>query len=174
MEASEGDDDEQGCLVLVVEDDRPTRSLLAAILTEERLPFHLTSTGHEAMQYAREHRPWMVVLDMHLPNLQGEAVATALRIEFGQALPILAMSASNEMRAAEKLGAFCYLQKPFEVDDFVAQVRRGLDIAERVEQLRQGSTEAHERLAQSLARQREAFERARDSEAHPPDSAAFT
>lgn len=161
-------------MILVVEDDRATRELLAAILTEEHLAFHVTSTGHEAMEYAREHRPSVVVLDMHLPNLQGEAVATALKIELGQALPILAMSASNEWATARRMGAFAYLPKPFEVDDFVSHIRQGLDLAERSEQLRQRSLTARAQLEQAAKRQRESFERAVSGEAQPPDSAAIS
>jgi DNA-binding response OmpR family regulator len=161
-------------LILVVEDDRPTRELLAAILAEEGLPFHAASTGHEAMEYAHDHPPSMVVLDMHLPNLQGEALATALKIELGQALPILAMSASNEWAAASRIGAFGYLPKPFEVDDFISQVRQGLDLAQRTEQLRDRSLEARARVEQSLSRQRQSFDRATSAEARPPDTSAVS
>ncbi|MFI5266826.1 MAG: response regulator [Chloroflexota bacterium] len=172
MQAPKAVGEEQGPLILVVEDDRPTRELLAAILTEEGLPFHVTCTGHEAMEYAREHPPSMVVLDMHLPNLRGEAVATALRIELGQALPILAMSASNEWATAGRIGAYGYVPKPFEVDAFVSQVRQGLDLAERAEQLRQRSLEARARVEESLKRQRESFEQAVTVENHLPGSTA--
>jgi DNA-binding response OmpR family regulator len=146
--------------ILIVEDDRPTRELLAAILTEEAMSFHLTSSGHEAMDFALDHQPSLVVLDMHLPSVQGEAIATALRIQCGQSLPILVMSASNEQAAATRMGAFGYLQKPFEIEDFVAKVRDGLALAQGSRELHRRASEARERLQQTLARQRVAFEAA--------------
>ncbi len=144
-------------IVLVVEDDAPTRKLLGSILAQERLPFHLTATGHEAMEFARHSPPAMVVLDVHLPSVRGDSVATALRIEYGKALPILAMSAANEQASAEQFGAFDYLQKPFNIDDFVSKVRRGLELAERSRLLKQRSEEGARRLRETMARQRQAF-----------------
>ena len=154
--------------VLVIEDDRPTRELLAAILADEDLPYQLASTGHEAMEHARRSTPAMVVLDFHLPFVRGEAVATALRIEYGHALPILAMSASDEKAAAQRVGAFDYVQKPFEIDDFVKKVRHGLELAERSQSLRSSSDRARDRLQQTMERQRQAFEALRRIE--PPES----
>jgi DNA-binding response OmpR family regulator len=145
--------------ILVVEDDRPTRELLGTILREERLPYHLTATGHEAMEFAHRATPAMVVLDLHLPSLQGEAVATALRIEHGRSLPILAISASYEHAAAERIGAFSYVQKPFEIEEFIRQVRYGLDLAQRSKQLRERSAEARANLQRTMLRQRQAFDR---------------
>src|SRR5579864_4135450 len=89
--------------VLVVEDDRPTRELLGTILANEGIPCHLTSNGHEAMRSIQEHAPAMVILDLHLPSVQGEAVGAAMRIELGRALPILAISASIEQSAADRI-----------------------------------------------------------------------
>jgi CheY-like chemotaxis protein len=165
MQAPEAEQGESGRLVLVVEDDRPTRELLSAILREEGLPFHVTSTGHEAMEYVRQHPPALVVLDMHLPNLQGDAVATALKIELGHSLPIIAMSASNEQALAEHMGALAYIQKPFNVEDLAREVRRGLALA-AVSAARGG-------LESAAARQRMSFERVRGADAFPPrDQAA--
>ena len=171
MQPRDATGEERGGLVLVVEDDRSTRELLAAILAEEGLEFHLTSNGHVAMEYAREHPPDLVVLDMHLPNLQGEAVATALRVELGQGLPILAMSASNERAAASRFDAYAYVSKPFEVDDFVARVREGLELSGQAHLLRERTIAARRRLEQSLAIQRRSFDQALAADDFPPKTA---
>jgi DNA-binding response OmpR family regulator len=146
--------------ILVVEDDRPTRELLGTVLADEHLTFHLTATGHEAMEYAKAQPPSLVVLDMHLPTVQGEAVATAMRIQFGPALPILAMSASDERAAAQRLGAFDFLPKPFEITDFVAKVMHGLELSRRPQELRARSDYARRRLRHVVERHEWAFKRA--------------
>src|SRR5579862_5940742 len=105
--------------VLVIEDDRATRELLGNILASESIRFQLTANGHEAMAAIRQTVPELVVLDLHLPSVQGEAVGTALRMELGRSLPILAMSASFEQATAQRIGAFAFLPKPFEIEDFV-------------------------------------------------------
>lgn len=152
-------------IVLVVEDDRPTRQLLATIMSEEQLPFHLAATGHEAMSYAANNAVAMVLLDMHLPNLQGEAVATALHIQYGRSLPILAMSASNEEATARRVGAFDFLSKPFDIDELVIKVRRGLAIAANTKRLREKAGQATNSVKQTVNRQRQAFERHRVEDA---------
>lgn len=149
-----------GHSVLVVDDDRPTRELLATILSEEGLSCHLSANGHEAMEQARQWPPSLVVLDVHLPSLQGEAVATALRIEHGPNLPILVMSASRELALADRIGAYGYLQKPFELDEFVLQIRRGIELLAHGADIRERSRLARMRLQDSLRRQQESFDRA--------------
>jgi len=93
-------------MILVIEDDRATRELLGSVLRSEGLEFRLTSNGHEAVDLAYRQPPAMVMLDLHLPSVQGEAVGTALRIQLGPLLPILAMSASPEQAAADRIGAY--------------------------------------------------------------------
>lgn len=147
-----------GGTVLVVEDDRPTRELLGTILANEGIACHLTSNGHEAMRSIQEDTPAMVILDLHLPSVQGEAVGAAMRIEVGRALPILVISASLEQTAAERIGAYAFLGKPFELDDFVRLVRQGLGLAARSDSLQRHSRQARERLQQAMERQRATFE----------------
>lgn len=159
--------------MLVVEDDRPTRELLGTILATEGIEFQLTSNGHEAMRRVHEQPPAMVILDLHLPSVQGEAIGTALRIELGPKLPIMAMSASFEEAAAERIGAYAFLGKPFDIEDFVGLVRTGLRLAAKPEALARRSDSARERLAGAMERQRVSFELARTRlHADQPDRTA--
>jgi DNA-binding response OmpR family regulator len=55
-------------------------------------------------------------------------VANGLRSIYGATVPILAITADGEAeQKARTAGAFGYLRKPFELDDLMAAVRRGLD-----------------------------------------------
>jgi DNA-binding response OmpR family regulator len=156
--------------VLVVEDDRATRELLEAILAGEGIRCQACSNGHEAMDQARLEAPAVIVLDVHLPLVQGDAVATALRIEFGHRLPVLAMSASFEAPLAESMGAYAYVQKPFEVDEFVALVRRGFELAAMTQPV-------YSPVEAAMRRQREAFDRARLAYVEPvvtPDYGVYS
>ena len=137
-------------LILVVEDDRATRELIATILAEEGLQCIVCANGHEAMDFARGSSPVMAILDMHLPSVQGEALATALRIEHGASFPVLAMSASHESDTAKRIGAFAYLQKPFELEELVRVVREGLDVADRAATARANASLARQRIHDSM------------------------
>jgi DNA-binding response OmpR family regulator len=113
--------------VLVVEDETEMLQVITWVLEEEGLNVRTASNGQEAVDHAQRQRPSLVVLDMGLPVLSGFGVAEELHARHGDEVPILVVTADG--RAAEKarhVGAFAYLQKPFNLDDLVAAVHRGL------------------------------------------------
>jgi DNA-binding NtrC family response regulator len=61
-----------------------------------------------------------------LPRLDGEAVAKEVRRLHGD-IPILLVTADGRARQkAQRVGAFEYLQKPFDIDDLLEIVRRAI------------------------------------------------
>lgn len=112
--------------ILVVDDDTDMRQTMGELLREEGMAVETASDGREALERAQEQVPELVVLDITLPILDGFEVAARLRQQYGP-LPILAVTADGRAAAkAERVGAYAYLRKPFELDDLVALVKRGL------------------------------------------------
>ncbi|TVZ03609.1 DNA-binding response regulator [Trebonia kvetii] len=110
--------------VLVVEDERKLRDFIRSYL--ERAGFTVLSTGSgaEAITMAADAAPDLVVLDLGLPDVPGEAVARELRS--ASAVPIVMLTA----RAAEEdrirgleLGADDYVTKPFSPRELVLRVQ---------------------------------------------------
>ena len=110
--------------VLVVEDERKLRDFIRTYL--ERAGFTVLSTGSgaEAITMATGTAPDLVILDLGLPDVPGEAVARELRS--ASAVPILMLTA----RAAEEdrirgleLGADDYVTKPFSPRELVLRVQ---------------------------------------------------
>ncbi|HWG15844.1 MAG TPA: response regulator transcription factor [Streptosporangiaceae bacterium] len=122
--------------VLVVEDERKLRDFVRSYL--ERAGFTVLSTGSgaEAVTMAAEAGPDLVVLDLGLPDVPGEAVARELRAT--SATPILMLTAKtaeeDRIRGLE-LGADDYVTKPFSPRELVLRVqailRRGGPAAEQ-------------------------------------------
>jgi DNA-binding response OmpR family regulator len=113
--------------VLVVEDDASLRETLIWALEDDGLQVAAAVDGVDAVQKASAQLPRLVVLDMSLPGLDGFGVAAALRSQFGSGLPILVITADGQPRhKAERVGAYAYLHKPFDVSDLVQRVREGL------------------------------------------------
>jgi DNA-binding response OmpR family regulator len=122
--------------VLLVEDERKLRDLVRTYL--ERAGFTVLSTGSgaEAITLAASASPDMVVLDLGLPDIPGEAVARELRAA-GQ-IPVLMLTAKSSeedrIRGLE-LGADDYVTKPFSPRELVLRVqailRRGSTAAEQ-------------------------------------------
>lgn len=119
--------DEGSKSVLVVEDDPSVQQTIQWALEDAGLSVRVARDGVEGLDHAREQRPALVVLDMGLPRLSGDGFAAGLHGLYGGDVPILVVTADG--RAADKarrVGAFDFMEKPFNVDDLVDVIRRGL------------------------------------------------
>jgi CheY-like chemotaxis protein len=116
-----------GRRILVVDDDASIADLIRAVLLEEGHDVEVALNGADALARNGPQPPEVCVLDMFLPDLSGPELVAALRGKYGQDLPILLTSASVVPREAKALGAYAYLPKPFELEELLAAVRRGLD-----------------------------------------------
>lgn len=119
--------DEKGRSVLVVEDDDRVRQVIQWALEDEGIPVRVAVDGQRAVDLALESRPAAVVLDWTLPGLMGDAVADRLRAAFGDAVPIILVTADGRSaEKAERVRAREYFHKPFDVDALVVALRRTL------------------------------------------------
>ncbi len=122
--------------VLLVEDERKLRDLVRSYL--ERAGFIVLSTGSgaEAITLAASASPDLVVLDLGLPDIPGEAVATELRAAGSVPMLMLTAKSSEEDRIRGlELGADDYVTKPFSPRELVLRVqailRRGGPVTEQ-------------------------------------------
>lgn len=113
--------------VLVVEDDALLRETITWALEDDGLEVETAIDGVDALRRAALRPPGLVVLDIGLPGLDGFHVAAELRDRHGGGLPILVVTADGQARQkAERVGAYAYLHKPFDVGRLVDEVRSGL------------------------------------------------
>lgn len=111
-------------LVLIVEDEPPHRRHFHALLS--RLDYRLidAATAEEALDLAAKHRPDLVLLDLGLPDMDGQEVIQRLR-EWLQS-PIIVLSVrdqDNQKVMALEHGADDYLTKPFSPSEFLARIQ---------------------------------------------------
>jgi len=115
---------------LVVEDDDAISQLVRQLLEDEGLSVERARDGAEAIEKIASARrsPALMVLDLRLPRLEGEAVALEVQRTRPE-IPILLLSgiSSHELaRVARRVRASSWLAKPFEIDDFGAAVKDAL------------------------------------------------
>jgi two-component system OmpR family response regulator len=108
--------------ILVVDDDRDLRELLATLLEEEGYEVATANDGRSALEEVRRHRPTLILLDMKMPVMDGWHFCANLR-EAGVPPPIVVITAAAnaEGRAAE-VGADGWLSRPFELDALLTLV----------------------------------------------------
>ncbi|MDQ2835521.1 MAG: response regulator [Acidobacteriota bacterium] len=121
-----------GVRVLVVDDDEVSREVLAALLDDAGYRVEAVESGDAAEMYVRAVRPLpeVVLADMQMPGLSGDALARQLREACGAGTVLLAMSGSAP--ADEVGGEFDgFLLKPFSMEALAAAIAGGVAGAER-------------------------------------------
>jgi PAS domain S-box-containing protein len=120
--------------LLYVEDNLANLTLVESIL-ESRPGWRTIPAlqGRLGAELAREHEPDLVLLDLHLPDVQGDEVLRRLRADVRTAhIPVVMVSADATPRTIERLraqGADAYLTKPLDVDEFLATIDRLLPVS---------------------------------------------
>ena len=115
--------------ILVIDDDRRILKIIRSALEEEGYVVEAAVDGQQGLERAIRTRPALIVLDLHLPVIDGAAVADGLRALAGERPPIVLITADDRPEEqARRVGAYAYLRKPFELDDLVTVVQRGLNM----------------------------------------------
>jgi two-component system KDP operon response regulator KdpE len=113
--------------ILLIEDELPIRRFLKASLGSEGYQLIEASTGTEGINLATAQPPDMVILDLGLPDQDGQTVLRQLRQ--WMTVPILVLSARDQERQKiEALdgGADDYVTKPFSIGELLARMRTAL------------------------------------------------
>src|SRR5881409_2654757 len=120
-------------LLLLVEDELPIRRFLRTSLAAEDYRLAEAETGRDAIRLAAQQPPDLVILDLGLPDLDGQEVLRQLR-EWLRA-PIIILSARDQEKqkiTALDNGADDYLTKPFSTGELLARLRVALRHSARV------------------------------------------
>jgi PAS domain S-box-containing protein len=113
--------------ILYVEDNLSNLTLVQRIMAlRNDIDLIPAMQGGLALELARSHRPHLVLLDLHLPDIQGEEVLRQLRNapDCGD-IPVVILSADATPGQRERLlaaGAQAFITKPLEVKPFIATV----------------------------------------------------
>lgn len=136
------------CKVLIVDDEMIVRNSLQRIITSYGHETFLAENGEGAIEQLRAHKPDIVFLDYRLPDLDGLEVLKRIKEEREEAL-VVVFSAYGTFRTvvdAMKLGAFDYLQKPYqneEVTVILMKANKTLKLKKQVRDLRARSRSAY-------------------------------
>ncbi|MFN8077302.1 MAG: response regulator transcription factor [Kineosporiaceae bacterium] len=119
-----GTEPDGGARVLIVEDEAPLLKALAINLRARGWQVRTAATGTAALEAVAAEVPEVVLLDLGLPDLDGQEVIAGLR--GWTRVPIIVLSARHD--SAEKVqaldaGADDYVTKPFGMDELLARLR---------------------------------------------------
>jgi CheY-like chemotaxis protein len=117
--------------ILVIDDERAVRESLAKILQREGHEVRTAADGKEGLRMWREQGAAVVILDIHMPGVDGIETLVQLRA-LEPLLPVIVISGGDQTHTlgllgdAKLLGAVRALAKPFTLSELTAAVNHAL------------------------------------------------
>ena len=110
--------------ILIVDDDNNIAELIALYLTKECYDTCIVNDGEQALREFEHFRPDLILLDLMLPGISGEAVLEEIRKK--ENLPVIVLTAKDSLDEKVEVltsGADDYITKPFEIREVLARVQ---------------------------------------------------
>ena len=111
--------------LLIADDDKPTRELLADVFTRSGYYVRTTGDGAEALQQIYREIPDLLITDLNMPRINGYQLCERVRLI--SKIPIFVLTGSDlgdgsVIKTAAAAGADAILSKPFNLKGILAQV----------------------------------------------------
>ncbi len=121
--------------ILVAEDERDIRELIAFTLRFGGFEVEEAINGIEAVEKARKLRPDLILMDVRMPKKTGyEACQELKAADETKDIPIVFLSAKGqeaEIKQGMELGAVDYILKPFEAEQLPKRMTEILEMTKR-------------------------------------------
>lgn len=125
--------------ILIADDNSNNLKVLSETLSEFGYNIRIATDGKSAVNSAFAQIPDMILLDIHMPEMDGYETCSALKKDVRtKDIPIIFISALNESFnkiKAFKLGAVDYLTKPIQMEETKARVDVHLKLKEKINEL---------------------------------------
>jgi DNA-binding response OmpR family regulator len=113
---------------LVVDGDEEARGALSRLLERAGFEALEADSGEEGLAIVRAEHPWLVLLEVTLPGINGYEMCRQLREEHGEKVSIVFLSGDRtdaiDRTAGLLLGGDDYIVEPFDAGELLARVRR--------------------------------------------------
>ncbi len=123
--------------LLVVDDQAQIRSFLREVLEGEGYAVETAGSGEEAAAQLTEMLPDLVLLDLRLPDTSGLEVLREIHGRF-PSMCVIMMTAFGEIEVAVeaiKAGAYDFITKPFNLEQLLHAIKRGLETSRHAREL---------------------------------------
>ena len=146
--------------ILVVDDEEPIRKTMRMTLEYEGFDVIEAASGSEALDIIESASPDLVFLDIKMSGMDGLEVLERIKQDSPEIQVVMISGHGNVQTAvqATKLGAFDFIEKPFEGSELLDRVRRALAAAERTRGDERRVREIRFRLDSLTPREREVME----------------
>ncbi len=116
--------------VLVLEDNLMNQEMIRAVFEDLGIVIHLAENGTKGVEMARDLCPDLILMDMHMPDMDGFQATTKIRdCPTCPELTIVMLSADafiDQQEHARALGIVDYLTKPIDMDKLLTVLKKYL------------------------------------------------
>lgn len=129
--------------ILVIDDEASMRRNVRDVLSMEGYILYEAADGEEGIALLKTISPSLILLDYNLPQTDGITVLGKIK-QLHPEVPVIiftAFSTNERVIEAMKNGAYDYIEKPFELDDFLLSVQRAVNYAALINEVKQYRTE---------------------------------
>lgn len=118
--------------VLVVDDDTANLKMANYILGRAQMRVSCLKSGEDVLQFLQENRPDLILLDIHMPGMNGFQTMMAIREnKIAADVPVIFLTADDDANTEKRgleVGAEDFIKKPFVPEVFLLRVRHIIDL----------------------------------------------
>lgn len=143
--------------ILVVDDDPSNLRMASHILSGQQMRVSCLKSGNDALRFLQENRPDLILMDIHMPGMDGYETLHAVQSDPHTAgIPVIFLTADDDSGAETRglqAGAMDFIKKPFVPEVLLLRVRHTIDLirlqadlSQEVEKKTQQVLQQHEKL----------------------------
>jgi two-component system response regulator FixJ len=147
--------------VFIVDDDEAMRESLAFLLGTAGFKVSLFELASKFLEALPDLKVGCLITDIRMPEIDGLELMRRLRAA-GRSFPVIVMTGHADVPLAVeamKLGAFEFLEKPFDDKQLIERINAALEQGAAVAAAAQETREISERIAKLTERERQVLER---------------
>lgn len=126
--------------IVVVDDENMVTSAFKALFKVEGYSdIHLFNNPNDAVEFLRENKPDLIISDFMMPEMNGLEFLTEAKKLYNEVSMILLTGYAdkeNAIKAINEIGLYKYIEKPWDNDDLMMNIRNGIERSHLLENLR--------------------------------------
>ena len=127
--------------IVVVDDEKIVTSAFSTLLKVEGFSdVHFFNSPKEALNYLKDCMPDLVISDFLMPEMNGLEFLTEVKKMYPEVSRILLTGYAdkeNAIRAINEVGLYRYIEKPWDNDDLIMNIRNGIERSHLLANLRE-------------------------------------
>jgi two-component system, OmpR family, response regulator ArlR len=123
--------------ILLIEDDHGLQQYLNELLLDNGFSTDIAPNGSTALKSLEKKKPDLILLDLGLPDIDGETICTEARKKYPD-VPVIILTARDSVTDVVhglNIGADDYVTKPFVADELVARIQARLRNSNQTESI---------------------------------------